>query len=58
MVKQTQAKTKAKSTQTLGEVNKKMVLLQIKKKTPAGKQELRALKKERAEQVRSKNNGK
>ena len=45
-------------TQTLGEVNKKMVLLQIKKRTPDRKKELRALKKERAQQVRSQNNGK
>lgn len=44
--------------QTLGEVDKKMVLLQIKKRTPDGKKELRVLKKERAQLVRSKKDGK
>lgn len=44
--------------QTLKELDKKMVLLKIKKKSLDTQKELRALKKERAKEVRSNNNGK
>lgn len=49
---------KAKQQQTLGEIDRKLVLLQIKKKSLESGKELRELKKERAKQVRSKSNGK